>query len=253
VADESSDSGANSQRQSRLTRPPTTQQAVVRALRESIATGELRPGERLYQGAIAEQMGVSRVPVREALNVLKAAGQLDYSPHRGYWVSSLSRESVEEIRLIRTLLENEAIKLAFAKLDDSLVDSMRATNEEMTEAHEIDDVSEFAELNHEFHFALFDRAGLPRLSQHIDTLWKSADIYRMSIFTDHSDREAMLAEHIDLVDACQDRDVDRALGVMDQHRRKAVETLTNLVHSDDPGGNRNPESSSKPNTPTGAS
>ncbi|MDH3463960.1 MAG: GntR family transcriptional regulator, partial [Acidimicrobiia bacterium] len=97
MADESSDSGANSQRQSRLTRPPTTQQAVVRALRESIATGELRPGERLYQGAIAEQMGVSRVPVREALNVLKAAGQLDYSPHRGYWVSSLSRESVEEI------------------------------------------------------------------------------------------------------------------------------------------------------------
>lgn len=204
----------------------------MRALRESIATGELRPGERLYQDAIAEQMGVSRVPVREALNVLKADGQLDYSPHRGYWVSALSRESVEEIKLIRGLLEREALIIAFPKIDDELVDAMGVLNDEMTKAHALDEVSSFARLNHEFHFALFDRAGLPRLSQHIDILWKSADIYRMSIFTDHSDREEMLAEHSDLVEACRDRDVDRALEVMEHHRLKAVETLTNLVHSD---------------------
>ena len=206
----------------------------MRALRESIARGELMPGERLYQDAIAEQMGVSRVPVREALNVLKADGQLEYSPHRGYWVSSLSRESVEEIKLIRGLLEREAIKIAFPKIDDELVSVMADLNEEMTKAHDIDDISGFARLNHEFHFALFDRAGLPRLSQHIDVLWKSADIYRMSIFTDHSDREEMLAEHADLVDACRDRDVERALEVMEQHLLKAVETLTNLVNTDGP-------------------
>lgn len=232
MADRKSEPGQRNHRHSRLDRPPTTQEAVVRALRESIATGELRPGERLYQDGIAQQMGVSRVPVREALNVLKADGQVDYSPHRGYWVSALSRESVEEIKLLRGLLEREALILAFPKIDDELVHMMGALNDEMTRAHALDEVSKFARLNHEFHFALFDRAGLPRLAKHIDILWKSADIYRMSIFTDHSDREEMLAEHADLVEACRDRDTDRALEVMEHHRLKAVETLTSLVHSD---------------------
>lgn len=212
----------------------------MRALRESIATGELRPGERLYQDAIAEQMGVSRVPVREALNVLRADGQLEYTPHRGYWVSALSRESVEEIKLIRGLLENEAIKLAVPKLDDELVQRMETLNDAMIEAHDTDDVSRFAHLNHEFHFALFDRAELPRLSQHIDVLWKSADIYRMSIFTDHDDRDHMLADHADLIEACRARDLERALEVMEEHRNKSVDTLTNLVN-DGPETPHSPE------------
>lgn len=223
--------GSNESRSTRasLNRPLTTQEAVVRALRESIATGELRPGERLYQDAIAEQMGVSRVPVREALNVLRADGQVEYTPHRGYWVSALSRESVEEIKLIRGLLETEAIRLASQRFDDELVDRMEMLNNSMIEAHDMNDVARFARLNHEFHFALFDRAGLPRLSQHIDMLWKSAEIYRMSIFTDHLDRDAMLGEHSELIEACRNRDLKGALDVMERHRGKAVDTLTNLV------------------------
>jgi DNA-binding GntR family transcriptional regulator len=240
MAERSSNTGGVDSRRNRLDRPLTTQEAVVRALRESIATGELRPGERLYQDAIAEQMGVSRVPVREALNVLRADGQLEYTPHRGYWVSALSRESVEEIKLIRGLLENEAIKLAVPKLDDELVQRMETLNDAMIEAHDTDDVSRFAHLNHEFHFALFDRAEKPRLSQHIDVLWKSADIYRMSIFTDHDDRDHMLAEHADLIEACRARDLEGALEVMEKHRNKAVDTLTNLVN-DGPEAPHSPE------------
>lgn len=232
MADRSPKTDGKDSRRNRIARPLTTQEAIVRALRESIATGELRPGERLYQDAIAEQMGVSRVPVREALNVLRADGQVEYTPHRGYWVSALSRESVEEIKLIRGLLEEEAVRLAVPKLDDELVERMEALNNSMMEAHDIDDVSRFARLNHEFHFALFDRAGLPRLSHHIDMLWKSADIYRMSIFTDHDDRDAMLTDHADLIEACRNRDLERALQVMEQHRGKAVDTLTNLVNDE---------------------
>jgi len=225
----SSESSEDEGRGSRLDRPLTTQEAVVRALRESITTGELRPGERLYQDAIAEQMGVSRVPVREALNVLRADGQLEYTPHRGYWVSALSRESVAEINLIRRLLESEAIRLAFASLDQDLVDHMESVNREMTEAHEVDDINQFVRLNHAFHFALFERSGLPRLLQHIEMLWKSVDIYRMSIFTDHDIRDAMLSEHGELIAACRSGDLDAAQDVMEIHRGKAVDALSTLV------------------------
>lgn len=233
MADRSDEPNARGYRGSKQDRPPTTQEAVVRVLRESIASGVLRPGERLYQDAIAEQMGISRVPVREALNVLKADGQLEYSPHRGYWVTALTRRSVEEIKLIRALLEGEAMRLAFPKMDQDLLDAMEAMNQSMAEAHEADDIARFARLNHEFHFALFDRAGLPRLSQHIDMLWKSVEIYRMPIFTDHATRDSMLPEHADLIHACRQQDLEGALRVMETHRGKAVATLlSNLIVDD---------------------
>jgi DNA-binding GntR family transcriptional regulator len=218
---------------SRLSRPPTTQEAVLLALRRSIATGELRPGERLYQDALAEQMGVSRVPVREALNVLRADGQLEYSPHRGYWVSALSLEAVQEINLIRSLLETEAIRLALAKMSGELPEQMEAINNELAEANAADDVSRFVSLNHDFHFALFDHAELPRLRQHIEALWKSADVYRTSVFNDPEARLRMLAEHQELIEACRSRDPVRAVQVMDSHRNKAVVKLSGLL-GDDP-------------------
>jgi len=231
MAKQTAESG-NEGRGSRLSRPPTTQEAVLLALRQSIATGELRPGERLYQDALAEQMGVSRVPVREALNVLRADGQLEYSPHRGYWVSALSLEAVQEINLIRALLETEAIQQALVKVDDELVERMEAINNEIAEANAADDVSRFISLNHDFHFALFDQAALPRLRQHIEALWKSADVYRTSIFNDPAARLRMLAEHRDLIEACRRRDFALTVQIMDIHRNKAVERLSGLLSSD---------------------
>jgi DNA-binding GntR family transcriptional regulator len=213
----------------RLSRPPTTQEAVLVALRHSIATGELRPGERLYQDALAEQMGVSRVPVREALNVLRADGQLEYSPHRGYWVSELSLDAVQEINLIRALLETEAIRQALTRMTDELVERMEAINNEMAGATAVDDVSKFVALNHDLHFALFDHAALPRLRQHIEALWKSADVYRTSVFNDPEARLRMLVEHRDLIEACRRRDFALAVEIMDIHRNKAVERLSGLL------------------------
>jgi DNA-binding GntR family transcriptional regulator len=226
----------------RLLRPPTTQEAVLLALRESIATGELQPGERLYQDAIAEQMSVSRVPVREALNVLRADGQLEYSPHRGYWVSALSLDAVEEINLIRGLLETEAIRRAILDMEEDLVEHMDELNEEMAEANQADDVPAFVRLNHELHFALFDRSGLPRLRQHIESLWKSADVYRTSTFNDGRARKRMLSEHKELIEACRERDPIAAVRIMDAHRNKAVETLSTLLREKDTTGGVGPDS-----------
>lgn len=246
MPEQSADPGKKS-RGSRLSRPPTTQEAVLLALRQSIATGELQPGERLYQDAIAEQMGVSRVPVREALNVLRADGQLDYSPHRGYWVSALSREAVVEINLIRGLLETEAIRCAIANMDDELVGRMDAINSEIAEANAADDVPRFVSLNHDFHFALFERASLPRMLRHIEALWKSADVYRTSIFNDPAARVRMLSEHRELIEACRRRDPVTAVQIMDAHRNKAIETLSGFLAEDaaageNAGGEKKPAS-----------
>lgn len=77
--------------------------------------------------------------------------------------------------------------------------------------------------------------GLPRLRQHIEALWKSADVYRTSIFNDLNARLRTLSEHNDLIDACWQRNPTRAVRVMDAHRNKAVETLSTLLKEPDPG------------------
>lgn len=178
---------------------------------------------------MADQMGVSRVPVREALNVLRADGLLEYFPHKGYRVSTLSEEEVDEINLIRGLLEGEAIRQAVAYVDDEFIDHLRALNEMMAEANDDNDLARFISINHDFHFALFGLAGLPRLNKHIDALWKSADPYRRSVFGSDSARADMLVEHEALIEACEAKDVVRAIRVMDDHRSRAFSALSSLV------------------------
>ena len=80
-----------------------------------------------------------------------------------------------------------------------------------------------------FHFALFDHSGLLRLSQHIEALWKSADVYRTSVFTNRDARLRMLSEHRDLIEACRGGDSMRAVQIMAAHRDKAVEALSGLL------------------------
>src|SRR5215218_10445562 len=105
----------------RYSRPPTSQEAVLREIRRAIMTRELKPGERVRQEELAERLNVSRVPVREALKVLEAEGQVTYQAHRGYTVVALSLEELEEIYLARRLLETEMTRSAVPKVDAGLI------------------------------------------------------------------------------------------------------------------------------------
>ncbi|HLT95670.1 MAG TPA: GntR family transcriptional regulator [Acidimicrobiia bacterium] len=214
-------------------RRPTTQETVVEALQQAILTGHFKPGEHLRQDAIAEQMGVSRVPVREALNVLRAEGQLDYSPHRGYRVSRLSQEEVEEINIIREMLEGEAIRRAVEKLDEDVIDDLVVLNRQLRKAHRNNDLTTFIRLNQEFHFLIFQQAGLPRLMQMIEGLWRVANGYRSGVFGNTANRERMLEEHDALIEALEAGDAERAVVIMENHRNSAADTLLSLTSPED--------------------
>jgi len=86
-------------------RPPTAQEAVLAELRRFITTGRLRPGQQIVQDALAVQLGVSRVPLREALKILEGEGQVTYVAHRGYFVTELSLSDLLEVYRIREILE----------------------------------------------------------------------------------------------------------------------------------------------------
>ena len=182
-------------------RPQTVQQYVLSALRREIGSGRLRPGEPIRQEALAADLGVSRVPLREALKILEGEGQVYYRPHRGYSVVELSMDELYEVYRIRELLESEAVRIAVAQGSSRLVDDVRAAETEVARASAEEDLARMTAANRRFHFLLFDGAGMPHLARLIRILWDSTDAYRAVYYNDGDNRRCVLAEHRGIVEA----------------------------------------------------
>lgn len=117
-------------------RPGTTGEHALDALRRAIVAGELRPGQRVPQEEVADALGVSVAPVREALRVLEQEGQVTYFPRRGYFVTELRIADLEEIYDLRRLLEERAVRHALRTLDDARLATIDAAAVECERAAE---------------------------------------------------------------------------------------------------------------------
>lgn len=206
-------------------RPLTSQEAVLREIRRAIMSRQLEPGERIRQWDVAKRLNVSSVPVREALKTLEAEGQVTYEPNRGYKVVQLSIEDVEEIYLMRRVLETEGTTQAMPKVNTELMRYLKHLVQKMDEFANIGDVLNYTEANSNFHLLLFEHAGLPRLYSLIEILWQNTEAYRGLIFDLDWCVNAQ-QDHRALLEACSDRDVSRALEIQDRHRTHALSRIT---------------------------
>lgn len=206
-------------------RPPTAQEAVLAELRRMISTGELAPGTPIRQDALAEQLDVSRVPVREALKILEGEGQVTYAAHRGYSVAELSADDLAEAYRLRELLEGEAIRTAVKRITDADLERIEAANLEFHAATKAVDMTRIIAANREFHFAVYEASGQPRLVRMIRQLWDATEVYRAVYFKTAANRKLALREHDGLVRALRAGDARLATRLHDEHRANAVERL----------------------------
>ncbi|MGP3911631.1 GntR family transcriptional regulator [Nonomuraea sp. 10N515B] len=210
-------------------RPPTAQQFVLGELRRAITTGRLRPGTPIRQDALAEELQVSRVPLREALKTLEGEGLVTYKAHKGYCVAALSLDDLREVYRIRELLEEEAVRRAVDRLTDADLDRLEAAQDEVEQAAEAGDVLAMATANRLFHMTVFDCAGMPRLARLIRTLWDTTDAYRSMYYGDAGNRERVIKEHRATLDALRRRAADEAVATLNVHRDHAVTELESLL------------------------
>ncbi|WP_327584083.1 GntR family transcriptional regulator [Nonomuraea sp. NBC_00507] len=210
-------------------RPPTAQQFVLGELRRAITTGRLRPGMPIRQDALAEELQVSRVPLREALKTLEGEGLVTYKAHKGYCVATLSLDDLREVYRIRELLEEEAVRRAVDRLTDADLDRLEAAQDEVEQAAEAGDVLAMATANRLFHMTVFDCAGMPRLARLIRTLWDTTDAYRSMYYGDAGNRERVIKEHRATLDALRRRAADEAVAMLNIHREHAVTELESLL------------------------
>ena len=207
----------------------TAQDTVLAALREDIRTGLLAPGDQIVQESLAERYGVSRVPLREALKTLESEGQVTYYPHRGYFVTELSVADLMEVYRLRALLEAEAIREAVPMLGDDDVAALADLVAAVDAASDRGDLAEVTVANRRFHFALFDAAGMPRLSRLLRQLWEATDAYRSLYFQAEPNRERVAAEHAAMVAALRARDADAVIALHDRHRENSVVAVRALL------------------------
>lgn len=156
----------------------TMQEIVYEKIRDGILSGQYSPGRRLVAEELARELGVSRMPVREALHRLESTGLVESAPHRGTVVSELSEVEIIEIYHIRAVLEGLAARLATPQLTSQDHAQIQTILNEMNHAMQTGDMQCFLTLNREFHEVIWKAARAPRLLELLENLYATSQRYR---------------------------------------------------------------------------
>jgi DNA-binding GntR family transcriptional regulator len=205
----------------------TKQDFVACLLREAIVTGRLPPGQRLRQEDVSRQLRLSWTPVREAFRQLEAEGWVAIEHHRGAVVAPLELVDFEEIYLLRLANEPLAARLSVESADGRTVATMARLVKQMgglNLARRADWVR-FLQLEREFHEALYQAAGRPRLFALVMSLRYAAERYLRASFAIDDEPLQHRQVHADLLEACRNHDGAKAEATM----RRALERVLNVV------------------------
>jgi DNA-binding GntR family transcriptional regulator len=216
--------------------PRTAQDIAAAELRAAIVRGDLAPGAKIRQEASARQIGVSLIPIREALKVLSGEGLVTYVPQRGYFVTRLEDDAIRQIYDARSLVESEVERLAVGRLGAEQLTAMREALRSQEHAVEDRDPVRMIAGNRAFHFALFGACENPWLVGFVTQLWDAIDSYRVVSYRRmwlESDAELIpgeiLAEHRRILDALAGGHSQLALELLRRHRGHSESFLTALV------------------------
>lgn len=195
----------------------TISAAVAEGLRQRILDGEFAAGSQLRQDALADEFGVSRIPVREALMQLEAEGLVKILPHRGAVVSELSLAEIDELFELRTLLEPRLLKASSPRLTAGDYVRLNGILEEYGSELRARHVGRWGELNTEFHMLLYRHAGRPRSIAIVANLLQECDRHTRLQLSLTGGMERAEEEHAEIVRLCGDGKVDAACTLLRHH------------------------------------
>ncbi len=205
--------------------PPTTTAYVLDSIRDGILNGQYPLGSRFDQKAIAEDLGVSLVPVREALRILEGEGFVTINPRRGAYVTGISANELEELYLIRAELEDLATRRAVPNLKRENIIRLAGVIEQMEEATDAQEYAHLMALNQAFHFTIYDASDSVLLLELITGLWNRSSLYRR-VFTYLPERAMQaLEEHRAIYKACRNKDSEAAGQAVRHNIRQTVIAL----------------------------
>ena len=190
---------------------------VAAALRTALISGQLQPGVTYSIPTLAEQLGVSATPVREAMLDLVQQGILAAVPNKGFRVVELTDADLDALTEVRRMLEVPAVERASGALRDESIAHLRAVAEQVREAAAQGDLVGYLEGDREFHLALLAGAGNPRLVDIVDSLRTQSRLYALRDLAADGTLVTSAEEHLALLDAVARGDAGSAADLMGHH------------------------------------
>ena len=217
----------------------TLSEQVVNTLRQVIVDGDLPPGARLMDAELAEQLQVSRPTIRDAFRRLQHEGIIINHPHRGYFVAEFHAEDVEELMILRGLLEGRAAEISVGLLSDEDFCRLEEIADAIATQDYQKDIQSARELDIRLHDIVIQRSGLTLLPQ----LWAILNS-RLTVLNALSagplkvDADDSSRRHHDYITVLRSRDPDRARVAAEQHYQSYVDRLLSVLQERDGRGDR---------------
>ena len=190
---------------------------VFNTLRDAILKGELEPGERLMEIQLAERLGVSRTPIREAIRKLELEGLVLMIPRKGAEVAKISEKSLRDVLEVRRSLEELAAELAFQRMDAEALKDLEDAQKAFIQAVESGETMTMAEADEHFHDVIYMGTGNTRLVQILNNLREQMYRYRLEYIKDAEKRQILLVEHESILRAIRSRHVAEAKEAVRAH------------------------------------
>jgi len=204
---------------------------VFNTLRQAILRGELQPGERLLEIHLADKLGVSRTPIREAIRKLELEGLVLMIPRKGAVVAEITEKSLRDVLEVRRALEELAMKLACEKILDEEIEELKAAAKEFENALKTGDVTVYAEADVKFHDIIYRTTDNQRLIQLLYNLREQMYRYRVEYLKREDSHETLLAEHQYIIETLEKRDAKEAVKAVCAHIDNQVTAVTDTIRT----------------------
>ena len=168
---------------------------VFKTLRQGILTGELKPGERLMEIHLANRLGVSRTPIREAIRMLELEGLVTMIPRRGAEVSQITEKNLRDVLEVRRALDALAVELACERITEDEKGALKEACEEFERATVTKDAKTITQADVKLHDIIVAAAGNDRLTQLVSNLSEQMYRYRFEYIKDESKHQSLIEEH----------------------------------------------------------
>lgn len=198
---------------------------VFNTLRQGILKGQLKPGERLMEIHLADMLGVSRTPIREAIRMLELEGLVIMLPRKGAQVASISKQDLRDVLELRKALDTLAISLACERVTPDVLARLKSKSKEFEEVTKSKDFSKIAEVDVAFHDIIHEASGNKRLSVMVNNLAERIFRYRLEYIKEITDYSQLAAEHYEMVRCIEMGDREGAVHIIELHIDNQEESI----------------------------
>lgn len=206
---------------------------VFENIRTAIMEGTLRPGERLMEIQLAEQLGVSRTPVREAIRKLELEGLVIMLPRKGAYVASISKKDLVDILELRVGLEGMAAYYAAERISEDEIKELENISKVLEDYIKKNDLENMLKEDENFHNFIFEATGNARLKSTMLSIWEPVYRFRLKYMSDYSLAVNIIEEHNKIMEALKKGEADLAEKLAKEHIEKSEQFMVEELMQDE--------------------